>query len=226
MNCPECCAHIDGYEKVCGKCGAKLPAQDVDLVFSVRGSSSSKRRRNKRKKVIAVVVCALFAIALIAVLFVLWKNGGGSDNSTATVSEYVKSQPTTVAQPVPTDVPPAPVQPATADNSADAQKKLEAYIRETNLFESISSFSVNAVSPEHPRVERNKVIIAFYGKYDMEPEDDLDYYNRVKGEFEDVCSSLDKYVDDMKKKTGLPNAHIEVICYGASGSAEFSRQIG
>ena len=35
MNCPECGAHIDGYEKVCGKCGAKLPAQDVDLVFSV-----------------------------------------------------------------------------------------------------------------------------------------------------------------------------------------------
>ena len=62
MNCPKCGKQVSSGQTVCEHCGASIPAEDIDLVFSERDMPRSKRK--PFNKIAVIVLCALIVIGV------------------------------------------------------------------------------------------------------------------------------------------------------------------
>lgn len=221
MNCPKCGKQVSPGQTVCEHCGASIPAEDIDLVFSERDMPRSKRK--PFNKIAVIVLCVLIVIG--GGVFAFWylnkDNNRGSNTSNeaaSTLDSAAATEKETVA-----------AQPATAPSAAPAkpekdpnEQKLEAYIKDSTLREDLLSLADGEMTLNALYAEKNLIIVRYQIPYSQSDTEQTEYLETIPGTISEICSRLDEDLFDLRRKTGVENAAIEIICVDNSGSTIYS----
>lgn len=238
MNCPNCNRPVGENQTVCEHCGKSLLPDsekqrftlDEDFVFSHR--DTSRKRRNVPRNVFIVLLAALVVCA--AVLGVMWFMRRGSTPATPAVTTTAPE--TTVAA---TAAPPATTVPATTvaattvpattvpavtvpEDSTDEEEKLAKYIGKTALYNTLVS-AVDGDTKLNLVVDDNTVLATYRVQAEGEGEETEEYLNSLESSFDEVCARLDGYVYEMKEKSGVSNAEIQITAVDQNGRVIFSQ---
>ena len=237
MKCPKCNHSVSEVQTVCGHCGEPIDAaktadkndSKLEIVYSRRSSKKNKKSRYTRNLMIIIVAAlAAFAVVIGAIAFMRNRN-----KKEPTLPAFLTSAPVTTVPETTLPVTAAPAttvaattEPATTlpDLSKDYEEKLSAYIRKTGLYNTLSAV-VDGNTELSLSVERNMVMATYRVNADVNNEADEEYISSLAAVFEETCAQLDRYVYDMKAKSGVPTAVIQVMAFDNKSNVIFSEFI-
>ena len=240
MNCPKCNHPVSEGQTVCEQCGEKLAVRQaeenddgLDFVYSRRSSKKNKNSKYRRNLlVVAIAALAATAVVLGGMWFLRSRN-----KKEPTLPAFLTSAPVTAEPETTVPVTAAPtahsgtvapettVPPTTLhDETADYEEKLAAYIRKTGLYNTLSA-AADSNTELSLAVENNLVIATYRVNADENAEADEEYISTLAGVFEDVCAQLDGYVYEMKTKSGVPTAVLQLTAFDKMSNIIFSDYI-
>ena len=221
MECPRCKRPVNEGDYSCSRCGKRLKYPETlknDLVFSSK--DMPKPRKNIGKRIVIVLIAAIVICGVVLGTMLYMQRESGKDKPVK------KAETTTVAAGTSgsTEATQKGSEAKQTTAPTSDEEKLYSYFRTANLYEDLLAEADGNMRVDLT-AERNIAIAKYTILSSSSEEEQQDYFDSLDGFFDELSAKMDKAVYEMKNKSGVPNAELEIVAVDQNGETIYSNLI-